>query len=193
MDKRQRSGARTERVVVGKIVAPQGIRGEVRVLPLSDRPDRWRTLRRVWIRPAQTPSQPLAQTAQAAPPARGPVRVERGRPHQSVWLLKLEGVNTRNDAEALRGSELEVPMGELDHLAEGEYYVHDLVGLPVQDEAGASLGELADVLKTGANDVFVVRRGDGREVLLPAVREFVRVDLTQGRIVVRPIPGMFDE
>ena len=85
-------------------------------------------------------------------------------------------------------------MSEIATLPADEFYLHDLVGLRVEDQHGAVLGQLADIVGGAGNDLFVVRTPDGRQVLLPAVKEFVKsIDLATGVVRVEPIPGLFDE
>ena len=79
-------------------------------------------------------------------------------------------------------------------LGKDEYYIADLIGLKVLREEGSYLGELVDVLQTGANDVYVVKMEDGREILLPVIRDCIKkVDLEQGEIVVHLMKGLLDE
>lgn len=114
------------------------------------------------------------------------------RPHGGNWLVKLRGVDTRNDAEALVGSTVWLDESRLEPLGEGEFYHHQLIGLAVQDESGASLGRVRGVLTTGAADVLEIADGE-IERLVPMAGEFVRsIDLEAGTIVVRPLPGLFE-
>ena len=164
-----------QRIAIGRIVVPQGIKGEVRVLPLTDFPERFSTLKRAFL---------------AAPWDRE-VEVEGARFHRGMVLLKIRGVDTRNEAERLRKADLQVEEADLVPLGEDEYYVFQLVGLQVHTEDGQALGQVADVLRTGSSDVYVVR-GE-REYLIPAVKEFVvDIDLAGKRLVIRPIPGLLD-
>ncbi len=173
------------RVAVGTVLGPHGVRGEVTVRPLTDFPERFHGLREVWL------GSPVNQAA----------RVQSARADRGRWLLRLEGCDTRDRAEALRGVDLLLGEDELMPLAPGSYYLHQIIGLETYTEDGRLLGRVAEVLQTGANDVYVVRpapepdgsRGGGRrEYLVPAVREIVRVDLDQGRLYVNPIPGLLD-
>jgi 16S rRNA processing protein RimM len=110
-----------------------------------------------------------------------------GRTHYS---LKLEGVEDRNAADALRGLTVSVPYDSLETLPENEYYWEDLVGLAVVTEDGKSLGRIETIFPTGSNDVFVCREG-GREILLPAIAEVIRsVDIRAGTVVVRLLKGL---
>lgn len=122
-----------------------------------------------------------------------PRPVERARLHQGVVILKLGGCDTRNDAETLRNQWLQIPAEEALPLEEGEFFYYQLVGLQVETAAGEVLGELQEILQTGANDVFVVR-GPGGELLLPDIPDVILdVDPEAGRIVVQIPAGLRDE
>jgi 16S rRNA processing protein RimM len=157
-------------VTVGRIIAAHGIRGELKVEPLTDFPQRFDAGSRLWLDGA-------------------PVTVERGRRQGRNVILKLRGIDGRTQAEALHGKELLAPQATpLEQ--EGVYYLHDIIGARVQDAAGQALGELADVLATGSNDVYVVR-GPRGELLLPALDDVVlAVDLEARRIVVEIPDGL---
>jgi len=159
-------------VLVGRVVKPQGRRGEVAVQPLTDRPDRFPGLRRAFV------------------PAPGggarEVRVRRAWPHKGRFVLEIEGVSSIDDAEKLRGLELRIAEADLAALPEGSYYHHQLSGLRVEDESGMDLGVVADVVETGAETRVLVVNGPRGETLLPFAAAFVKaVDLAGGRIVAR--------
>ncbi len=157
-------------VSVGRIVGVHGIRGELKVEPLTNFSDRFERGSTLWLDGA-------------------PVRVERSGGGGKLLYLKLANIDDRGEAEALRGHELQVP--EARDLAEpGLYYEHDLIGLRVEDGDGAELGRLAEVLRTGATDVYVIR-GDRGELLLPALADVIReIDVAAGRIRVELAPGL---
>ena len=158
-------------VAIGRVVKPQGRKGEVLVQPLSDRPDRFPGLRSAYV----------------AAPGGGSraVTVQSCWPHKGRFVLKLEGVDSIDEAEAYRGLELRIGEEELAVLPEGSYYHHQLKGLRVEDEKGKSLGVAADLLETGAGSPVVVVRGAAGELLIPLAEGFVRrVDLPGGRMVV---------
>lgn len=114
------------------------------------------------------------------------------RPHQEHILLRLDSVTDRTAAAELRGTYLYVPESEAVALPPGEYFVHHIVGLTVMTLGGETLGTVAEVLHTGSNDVYVVRR-DGREILLPATKEVVReIDLEAQIMRVELLPGLLD-
>jgi 16S rRNA processing protein RimM len=109
-------------------------------------------------------------------------------------VLRLAGIEDRDAALALRGAEVEVEREALPALAAGEYYRCDIVGLGVWFDDGREIGVVTDVIETGANDVFVVRGADGREVLVPVIADVVvAIDLGAGRVTIRTVPGLFDE
>lgn len=158
------------------IVGAHGVRGEVRVKPLTDFPDRFMSTKRLYI--------PAGEGRKA-------YAVERVRPHGGLFIIKLADVSDRNAAEGLRGSLMQVPREEAVPLPEGTYYVFDLVGCDVVTPEGRRLGQIVDVFPTGANDVYHVRSDAGKELLLPAVKEVVlRVDVDEGIVVVDPPAGI---
>ncbi len=168
-----------EFVTIGVVTSPFGCRGEVKVLPCTDFPERFAALERVFLEVGGS---------------RTPKRVERARRHKKFVLLKLEGVATPEEAGALRGAAVQVPRPEVWPLPPGRYYIFQLLGLPVYTDAGEFVGRLKDVLQTGANDVYVVAAPGGKEYLVPAVREVVQeIDVSGGRIVIRPLPGLLEE
>ncbi len=158
-------------VLVGRVVKPQGRHGEVAVQCLSDRPDRFPTLRRAFV------------PGEGGEPRE--VRVERAWPHKGRFVLKLEAVDSIDAAERLRGLELRIPEDELEALPEGSYYHYQLVGLRVLDAAGVPLGVVDDVVETGAEARVLVVRGEHGETLLPFAASVVKtVDVVRGLLVV---------
>ncbi len=161
---------------VGTIVKAIGIAGDVVVKPMTDFPERFRRLKVLWIG-AESCAVTEAGIEKAAVSGRG-IR------------LKLRGIDDRNAAERIRGKILFIEEARAVKLPPGEYFIHDVLGLSVRDEGGGDLGTVADVLRYPASDVYVIR-GNRGEILLPAVKEFVRsVDLGTRTMVVRLIEGM---
>jgi len=114
------------------------------------------------------------------------------KPHKGVIIARLEGLNTRDDAEELRGWSVLVEPRELPPTDEDEYYWHEIVGMEVVVEEGHHIGVVHSIFSTGSNDVFVVR-GDGKEILIPAIAQvIVNVDRGERRIVIRPMEGLLD-
>jgi 16S rRNA processing protein RimM len=160
-----------ELVLIGRVVKPQGRRGEVLVHPVSDRPDRF-------------PGLEAAYLTGPGDEARA-VRVTSSWPHKGRHVLKLEGVDSIDDAERLRGLELRIGEDELASLPEGSYYHHELRGLRAVDPEGSEIGVVEDVMETGAGAPILVVRGSGGETLVPLVVHFVKnVDVAGARIVI---------
>jgi 16S rRNA processing protein RimM len=158
----------SQKVAIGQIGKCVGLKGEVRVIPLTHRVERFKRLDHVWIGIAED------DTFQK--------RVLAVRSHKNEVILQFE-------AEELRGKFIYVEEDGIELPPAGSYFIHDLVGLTVYDEAGNQIGVLKDVVAMSSNDIWVVQNGD-REILIPAVKEFVRkVDVEQG-IVIRVIEGL---
>lgn len=162
-------------IVVGRIVAPHGIRGEIRLRPETDFPGRFATLRRARLIHGGRTTE---------------VQIEAARAHRDGLILALRGIDGRDAARALRGALLAVPRSELVPLAEGSFYLFEIIGLRVCTDDGRALGVVDEVLRGPAHDVYVVRDG-GRRVLVPAVRQIVRtVDRERGEMVVSLPAGL---
>ncbi len=162
------------RVAVGLINSPWGLRGHVKVTPLTQNPTR--------IQPG------AILLVRGEPRTVLDVRYPKGYP-----CVMFEGYEDPHAANALRGTLIEIEEAELPKLAEGEFYVHDLIGLEVVNTGGDRIGALAEVLRTGANDVYIVRRRGERDLLLPAIADVVvEVDPEGGRMVVELLPGLLD-
>jgi 16S rRNA processing protein RimM len=157
-------------VAIGRVVKPQGRKGEVLTESLSDLPERFPRLRRAYVAgPSGTSRE---------------VEIASCWPHKGRFVLKLAGVDSIDDAERLRGQELRIREEELAPLPEGSYYHHQLQGLRVETPEGRALGTVHSVWETGAGaPVLVVRNADG-ERLIPLADQFVRqVDVPGGRLV----------
>ena len=119
-----------------------------------------------------------------------PYELESFRVHRNGLLVKLAGCDDRNNADILRGSEVYISVDQMKPLRPNEYYVNDLIGLSVFTENGEHIGDLAEVLPTGANDVYSINGEDG-EILLPAIKSVIKsVDLMERKMTVRLMPGM---
>lgn len=165
-------------IVLGRIVAPFGVQGWVRIHPFGDDPASWRKMPQWWL-----------SSDDGAPDASWkPYTLAACRPHGKGLVAALAEVPDRNAAEAIDGFYIAAPREALPEPAEGEYYWGDLVGLDVVDEAGEALGTVAGLLSTGVHDVLKVRDGEGKEAaerLIPFVAAYVLdVDLSARRIRV---------
>ena len=173
-----------ELMVVGTIVAAQGLRGELRVLPLSDFPERFTKAGARWLQ-------------RKSEPARS-VQLKGGRqlPGKELYVVRLEGIDSRDAAEALVGEQLMVRASDRPKLARGEFHLLDLVGLEVRLEASGTLvGHVRDLIHAG-NDLLEVElspeRG-GRTILIPFVKAIVpTVQLENGWVGITPPPGLLE-
>jgi len=157
-------------VTVGRIVASHGVRGELKVEPLTAFPERFARGSKLWLKGAL-------------------VTVAASRPVARLVYVTLAGVDDRTKAEALKGESLLATAPQEIKDAD-TYYQHDIVGLQVETEAGEALGKVESIFSTGSNDVYVVR-GERGELLLPAIEDVVKqVDVAGGRLVVALLPGL---
>ena len=155
------------RIVIGRVGAAHGIHGDLRIIPLTDFPERFSALREVMV------GDELLHVAHVKPQGKN-------------FLMRFREYAVREDAQKLTGRLLTVARAEAAPLDEGEYYVFDIVGLTVYDEEDNELGSVENVLRTGSNDVYAVRSEDGRELLIPALHAVVRaIDVAGGRMTVR--------
>jgi 16S rRNA processing protein RimM len=167
------TGRSHDHLIIGQIVAPRGLRGELRVRIITDAPDRFLDLASVFV------GQELTL-----------YKVKRARLHKQWALLELEGIHDRDAAEGLRGQILSVSRQQAIPLREDEYFVGDIVGLLVLTDADKELGHITEVLSTGANDVYVVRTDTG-DLLLPAIRDVVlAIDVEAGLMRVHVPDGL---
>jgi 16S rRNA processing protein RimM len=166
-------------LTIGEIVAPFGLKGEVKVRLETDFPDRFKRLPEVCLR--QTSGKAALYV------------VEGARNHKGLVLLKLRGIDSIDTADTLRNRLVQIRGSEAVRLPRNEFYIHDAVGCDVYTESGLLLGPLTAVLRSPANDVFVVGSGKS-EILLPVISDVVReVDTAARRIIVAPTPGLLPE
>ncbi len=164
-------------LAIGQLGKPHGIQGEINMNILTDFPERI-----------------LAGTLLFIGAEHHPIKVRRVRPAGKKLLLTLDGFQSRERAEELRNLLVCVLQAELPPLLEGEYYHHEILGLRVQAEDGQDLGVLEEILPTGANDVYLIRLPDGRELLLPVIEGILlNVDLENKVMRVRVLPGSMPE
>jgi len=163
---------------VGAIANTHGIKGEVKVFPTTDDPGRYRELKEVVL---DTGKQKLT------------MEIEGVKFFKNMVIVKFKGIDDINDVEHYKGAKLFVTRENAVELGEDEYFFADLVGLCVKTDEGETLGELTDIMQTGANDVYVVKLESGGELLVPAIRDCIRrVDLMAGEVTVHLLPGLLD-
>lgn len=165
-------------IAIGRITAAHNLRGEVRVELHTDFPERFAKGVKIFV------GSDLHETS-----------IETARPHKLMLLVKIAGINSRTDAEQLRGQWLFVHESNAVPLDEDTFWVHEIIGMKVQTEEGEVLGQISDVIFTGANDVYVLQGNDSegkpREVLLPAIEDVIKqVDREQQLMIVHLLPGL---
>ncbi|MDQ5826011.1 MAG: ribosome maturation factor RimM [Chloroflexota bacterium] len=194
-----------EHLIVGQVVAPFGVRGEMKVNILTQFPERLAKMAEVILAPYEYEDlgdptsrrpvlRPRTRTPQGlvAPRKPTPFQVETTRVHKGQLLLKVQGVDTPEAVEVLKNYWVLVPIEKAKKLPKGSYYLYQIVGLEVYDTTRRYIGKIEDVLTLTANDVYVVR-GPGvtdvtGELLVPAIKAVVkRFEMKRGRIVIAPI------
>jgi len=165
-----------ETLLIGEIVAPFGVRGQVKVRAYTAQIEHLRRhIRSVYVG-AERREYTLGKIIEHKP---------------GLLVIALGGVATRDAAEALRGQEIAIRESDAAPLEAGEYFIHQLYGLTVVAEDGATIGRVREVLETGANDVLVVARPDQSDALIPMIHDVVQnLDIPGGRVVVRLIEGL---
>jgi len=169
------NGSEPRFLAVGKIVSAVGLRGAVKVLVMTDFPDRFEQGKTVHLGDELVPHQLCS--------------VELRKNGQQA-VLYFQGCDNRAQADRLRGKLIWIPSEEAMPLPEGRYYLHQVLGLQVETEDGESLGVLNEVLFTGGNDVYIVSDGE-REILIPVLEDVIlEVNLTTHKVVVRLPEGL---
>ena len=161
---------------VGVITQTHGIRGEVKVFPTTDDANRFKKLKEVILDNGKE---------------RFNMTIEGVKFFKKYAILKFKGYDSINDIEKYKGAKLLVTRDNAVKLKKDEYFVADLIGLKVVADTGEILGSLKDVLETGANDVYVVEMADGKELLLPAIRDCIlSIDMDNEIITVHVMDGL---
>lgn len=164
---------------VGVISSTHGIGGEVKVFPTTDDSQRFKKLKKVLL---DTGKEYLE------------LEVERVRFFKQMVIVKFKGYDTINDIEKYKGKDLLVTREDAVPLADNEYFIYDIIDALVETEDGEPLGTLKEVLTTGANDVYVVKRPNGKEVLLPVIEDCVKeIDTEHKKVAVHLMPGLLEE
>ncbi|GAB1422119.1 ribosome maturation factor RimM [Anaerolineales bacterium] len=169
-------------LLIGQVLRPHGIKGELRVRILTDYPERLRSLKQLFI--GKDPYQKNQKNA----------RIQGVRFHQDYLLLQLEEVNNRDLADRLRGYYLMIDIENAVPLEEGEVYAYQMIGLDIFTDQGKHLGKLSEILETGANDVYIVQSEQYGEILIPAHDETVlEINLEKERIIVQLPDGLLPD
>lgn len=161
---------------IGKIVNTQGIKGEVRVIPYTDNPERFKILDWVYVDKKGIITK---------------YEIQNVRYHKQFVLLKFKGIDDMTSAERLKNSDLKIDEKDALPLEEDEYYIRDLYDMKVETQEGELLGEIKDIIFTGANDVYVVKNGEEKEILIPAIKKCIlNVDVENRKMIVKLMEGL---
>lgn len=163
-----------DRIKLGKITAPHGVKGELRVYAYTDELTRFSAIKELWVEDC-------------------PAKIERFRFQKNMVILKLDICSDRNCAELLRGKELLLDRDKLWELPKDNYFVQDLSGCSCVSEDGRLLGVFSNLIAKPAQDIYVIKDAEGREHFVPAVKEFIKsVDVDNKIIVIHVIEGLFE-
>ena len=163
--------AAPEFLVIGRVISPHGMRGEVKVRAITDLPERF------------APGKIVQLNGQ-------PLKVTSSRLQKQCLVIKLETIDTIQDAERLRGRDITIPRSELRPLAPDEYHLFQIIGLNVLTTRGEALGRIVDVMTTASNDVYIVV-GERGETLIPAIDDVIKyIDIDKGEMVIEAIEGL---
>ncbi len=163
---------------IGRIVKPQGIKGEVKIEIITSFPEHFLDFDELFI--------DINSKLQA-------YSIESVRLSDRFVYIKFDGVNDRDEAEFLRNKDLLIPVDKLMQLEKDEFYIHDLIGMNVFNEKGTLLGEIVDVVSHKSNDIYVMKNLKNEEILIPAVKDIIQdIDKSARKIVIHAIDGLLD-
>lgn len=164
-----------KKIIIGQIANVVGLRGELKVYPYCQNKERFEDLETIYIDDA-------------------PYVIEQVRYKDNLVILKLAGVDDRSRAETIKGKDLWMNEDDLEILPEGTYYVKDIIGFQVEDKTRGQIGTLVDVRSAGAQDLFIIKKPSGGEIMVPAVEEFfVGVDKKSKTVLVDLIEGLYED
>ena len=168
------------RLKVGKIVNTHSLKGEVKVISSTDfEEERFKKGSKLLI----TRGNQLIRE----------VVVQSYRNHKNFLLVKFEGINSVEEAEKLKNLQIKIDSDEVGELEENEFYFHQIIGCEVFDENDKNLGEIIDILTPGANDVWVIKGENGKEILIPYIEDVVKqIDITNKKVNIEVMEGLID-
>lgn len=168
------------RLKVGKIVNTHSLKGEVKVISSTDfEEERFKKGSKLLI----TRGNQLIRE----------VVVQSYRNHKNFLLVKFEGIDSVEEAEKLKNLQIKIDSDEVGELEENEFYFHQIIGCEVFDENDKNLGEIIDILTPGANDVWVIKGENGREILIPYIEDVVKkIDITSKKVNIEVMEGLID-
>lgn len=161
---------------VGQIVNTFGVKGMLKIKPFTDDANRFEELKKVYI----CKKEKLEE-----------VEIEEVKYHKDMVLLKVKGIEDMNEAEKVKGLYLKIDRKNAKKLPKDTYFIADLLGLEVYSDTGELLGKVDDIFRTGANDVYVVKNENGKQLLLPGIPDVIKeIDLEKERIIVHLLKGL---
>ncbi|MBF1209304.1 Ribosome maturation factor rimM [Gemella morbillorum] len=168
------------RLKVGKIVNTHSLKGEVKVISSTDfEEERFKKGSKLLI----TRGNQLIRE----------VVVQSYRNHKNFLLVKFEGIDSVEEAEKLKNLQIKIDSDEVGELEENEFYFHQIIGCEVFDENDKNLGEIIDILTPGANDVWVIKGENGKEILIPYIEDVVKkIDITSKKVNIEVMEGLID-
>lgn len=163
---------------VGVITSTHGIKGEVKVFPTTNDAERFRKLKKVIL---DTGIEKID------------MEIEGVKFFKQFVIVKFKGIDSIDEIEKYKGKSLFVTREDAVKCKKDEYYIADLIGIEVVEESGSPFGKLKDVMETGANDVYIIEMNDGREVLLPAIRQCILdINIEKGIMTIHVMEGLLD-
>jgi len=165
-------------LTIGKIVCAHGLKGEVKILSLTDNPARFRAGLSICTYPSL--------------PGIDELKIESVKGTSKNIIIKFKGVDTREDAEKLKGLLVQIPTEKTAPLPEGTYWQHEIIGLKVITVDGKLIGYVTDIMRTGSNDIYVVALKE-KEYLIPAIKDIVKkIDLKNGLMLINAMEGLLE-
>ncbi|KAB3531408.1 16S rRNA processing protein RimM [Alkaliphilus serpentinus] len=160
---------------VGKIASTHGIKGAVKVFPTTDYPERFEELKYVYLDKTDK------------------LIINNVQYQKNMVILTFKEFNDINQVERLKGKELFIDESQRRKLPEDTYYIADIIGIDVYTDKDVYLGKVKDIIQTGPSEVYVIGNDEGKEYMIPSVKEFIPIiDIDNKRIVVKPIEGMIE-
>lgn len=165
-----------EYLEIGQIVNTFGIKGQVKVVPFTDDITQFDTLKQIYIEKRKNLEL---------------FEIEKSNYHKNMIILKLKGIDTPEQAESLRNCYIKINRKDARKLQEGTYFIVDLIGLDVYTDEEKLLGTLEDIYNAGSSDIYVVRTSEGKQILLPAIKDVIKkVDIENKKVIVHIIEGL---
>ncbi len=165
-----------EYLEIGQIVNTFGIKGQVKVVPFTDDITQFDTLKQIYIEKRKNLEL---------------FEIEKSNYHKNMIILKLKGIDTPEQAESLRNCYIKINRKDARKLPEGTYFIVDLIGLDVYTDEEKLLGTLEDIYNAGSSDIYVVRTSEGKQILLPAIKDVIKkVDIENKKVIVHIIEGL---